>query len=286
MYCDSHVHIVGDVERYPQYPADRPYTTAPAALADLRRLGAARGIERFVIVQPSFYESDNRLLLETLVALGERGRGVAVVDTDASREQLADAAGRGVRGLRLNLYSRPGNRTAPLAAIFGATAKAARRFDGHVEVIAPLTMIRESEELMRRAEVPVVIDHYGLYGDATPTSAAGRVLLALLALPHVWIKLSAPYRNSRDPLAVTPDRAWLAAILGAAATRCIWGSDWPHTPLKEQQTGNAIPLAYRPLRYEDIVDSFLRALPSAELAERIMEANPARLYGFPDIGQG
>jgi len=254
MYCDSHVHIVGDVERYPQYPADRPYTAAPAALADLRRLGAARGIERFVIVQPSFYESDNRLLLEMLAALGERGCGVAVVDTDASREQLADAAGRGVRGLRLNLYSRPGNRTAPLAAIFGATAKAARRFDGHVEVIAPLTMIRESEELLRRAEVPVVIDHYGLYGDATPTGAAGR--------------------------------AWLAAILGAGATRCIWGSDWPHTPLKEQQTGNAIPLAYRPLRYEDIVDSFLRALPSAELAERIMEANPAQLYGFPDIGQG
>jgi predicted TIM-barrel fold metal-dependent hydrolase len=282
MYCDSHVHIVGDVARYPQYPADRPYTAAPAALADLRRLGAARGIERFVIVQPSFYESDNRLLLETLAALGENGRGVAVVDTDASREQLADAARRGVRGLRLNLYSRPGDSAAPLATVFGATAEAARRFDGHVEVIAPLTMILANAQLLRGAAVPVVIDHYGLYGDTAPTSAAGRDLLALLALPHVWIKLSAPYRNGGGPLNMTPDAAWLAAILEAAAARCVWGSDWPHTPPQEQQTGNAIPLPYRPLRYGDIVDGFLRALPSAELAERIMEANPARLYGFAD----
>jgi hypothetical protein len=58
--------------------------------------------------------------------------------------------------------------------------------------------------------------------------------------------------------------------------------DWPHTPTKEQQTRNAIPVAYRPLRYEDVVDGFLGALPSPALAEPIMAANPGRLYGFPD----
>jgi YVTN family beta-propeller protein len=41
---------------------------------------ATRQIDRFVIVQPSFYGADNTMLLESLDALGGRGRGVAVVD--------------------------------------------------------------------------------------------------------------------------------------------------------------------------------------------------------------
>ncbi len=40
-----------------------------------------------------------------------------------------------------------------------------------------------------------------------------RRLLELLRLPHVWMKLSAPYRVSTDPLATRPDRRWLDAIL-------------------------------------------------------------------------
>lgn len=282
MYCDCHVHVVGDVARYPQYPDDRPYTALPAALSDLQRLGAASGVEGFVVVQPSFYASDNRLLLATLATLGPRGRGVAVVDTDASADQLADLGRFGVRGLRVNLYSRPDEAPRRLDDVFGATAAAARRFDGHVELIAPLAMLRDGADVLRRSALPVVIDHYGLYGDAVPTAAAGRDLLALLALPHVWIKLSAPYRNGGGFVNITPDAAWLAAILGVAVERCVWGSDWPHTPPQEQQTGSAVPLPYRPLHYDRLVDGFLRALPSAEFAGRIMEANPARLYGFAD----
>jgi predicted TIM-barrel fold metal-dependent hydrolase len=54
-------------------------------------------------------------------------------------------------------------------------------------------------------------------------------------LPHVWIKLSAPYRVSANQLATRPDPAWLAALLAVAPDRCVWGSDWPHTPPHDQQ---------------------------------------------------
>jgi hypothetical protein len=38
--------------------------------------------------------------------------------------------------------------------------------------------------------------------------------------------------------------------------------DWPHTPpANEQQTRNATPLFYRPLRYDDVVGGFLGPLP-------------------------
>ena len=194
MYCDSHVHIVGDPARYKQAP-DRPYTAGIADFAVLQRLAARRGIVRFVIVQPSFYLTDNTLLLESLDALGGQGRGVAVLDPeDAPPELVADYHARGVRGLRINLYTLPGGKPPPLASVFAANAALARGQGWHVEVIVPLALLLGASDDLARSPVPVVIDHYGLYAGFTPDDAGGRGLLALLGLPHVWVKLSAPYR--------------------------------------------------------------------------------------------
>ena len=83
MRCDSHVHVVGPTDRYPQSPS-RTYLAEPAPLTKLRELGARREIDRFVIVQPSFYGDDNTALLESLDALDGRGRGVAVMASSAT----------------------------------------------------------------------------------------------------------------------------------------------------------------------------------------------------------
>ena len=84
--------------------------------------------------------------------------------------------------------------------------------DWHVQVIAPLPVLLANAAVLAKAPVPVVIDHYGLYGDTRPDSADGSRLLDLVALPHVWMKLSAPYRHDRGPLNTKPDREWLAAL--------------------------------------------------------------------------
>jgi len=285
MRCDCHVHIAGDIGRYPQVPT-RPYLAAPAPLADLRRLASARGITRFVIVQASFYGADNALLLESLDALEGRGRGVAVVDpATTSRQALSELHRRGVRGLRVNLYSRQvGRGFAPLADAFAAQAALAREMGWHVEVIAALPMVLENADLLASAAVPVVLDHYGLVGGVRPESGEGRRFLQLLRRGPLWIKLSAPYRLSGAPLDTRPPAEWLAALLDAAGDRCVWGSDWPHTPLPEQHRGADIPAAYRDIGYSDLVDYFLAALPAGAVAERILVRNPARLYDFPGAG--
>src|SRR5262245_23137412 len=136
-------------------------------------------------------------------------------------------------------------------------------------------MLSENSKLLENSPVPVVIDHYGVHGTASPAQSESQDLLRLLSMPHVWIKLSAPYRVSSDPLATKPDPAWLAAILATAADRCVWGSDWPHTPPHEEQFGSAVPGAYRNLRYETVVDNFMTAIGSSELAERILKADEA-----------
>jgi predicted TIM-barrel fold metal-dependent hydrolase len=280
MRCDSHVHIIGPLAQYPQHQA-RAYLAGIAELGTLRRLGKTRNIERFVIVQPSFYGSDNTLLLEGLDALGELGRGVAVVDANHSDTAvLEDWERRGVRGLRVNLYSALGT-PKPFDSEFSAMVKIAQPLGWHVEVIAPLRVVIDQAALIAQSPAPVVIDHYGVYGEATPNGAEGRQLLALLEQPHVWMKLSAPYRVGNDSLATRPDRPWLKAILDRAGNRCVWGSDWPHTPPHEEQEGGDIEAPYRKISYTALVDDFLAALGDSDLATSIMENNPARLYGYP-----
>jgi predicted TIM-barrel fold metal-dependent hydrolase len=281
MRCDSHVHIVGPIARYPQVP-ERTYLAGVASVETLKRFGAKHGITRFVIVQPSFYGADNSATLDALDELGGQGRGVAVIDPGKTPpETLAAFHQRGVRGLRVNLYSAitpPGGAT--LEAAFAATAEAAHMMGWHVQVIAPLPVLLANVALLESSPVPVVVDHYGVYGDKRPGDADGRRLLALVALPHVWMKLSAPYRHDRGPLNTKPDREWLAALIAAAPDRCVWGSDWPHPPPHEQQKGAYLEAPYRPLSYDMLLDEFLAALPSSSLADRIMRDNPARLYQF------
>ena len=150
----------------------------------------------------------------------------------------------------------------------------------HLQVIAPLPMLLANAGIFADAAAPVVIDHYGLHGTARPDSEDGRRLLDLVRRPHVWIKLSAPYRLADGPLSTRPDRAWLAALLAAAPERCVWGSDWPHPPPHEEQSGAATVAPYRNLSYDRLVDDFIAALPSPEFADRVMRDNAALLYGF------
>jgi predicted TIM-barrel fold metal-dependent hydrolase len=281
MRCDSHVHIIGPADTYTQSPT-RTYLAEVATLERLCALGATRQIDSFVIVQPSFYGTDNTVLLEGRDALAGRGRGVAVVDpATIAKATLANYAARGVCGLRLNLYSPMGPvDRARTAATFAAMVDLAGAMNWHVEVIAPIEILAQQIDLLGQAAVPLVIDHYGVFGDHAPASDAGRQLLGLLRHSNVWMKLSAPYRVSDNPLDTKPNRDWLAAILDVAKERCVWGSDWPHTPAHAAQRGAAIAIAHRPISYQQLVDDFVAALASVELNEMIMRDNPARLYGF------
>src|SRR5262249_52889760 len=183
MRCDCHIHIVGPIGRHPQIPT-RTYQAAEAPLAALMARGAARGITRFVVVQPSFYGSDNTLLLESLDALAGNGRGVAVIDPATPEELLANFARRGVRGLRLNLYSTGGGRELfQIDGLLTPLADIAASMGWHVEVIAGIDVLLGVADLFARARVPVVIDHYGLYGSTTTRSEHGRALLDLFRLP-------------------------------------------------------------------------------------------------------
>jgi predicted TIM-barrel fold metal-dependent hydrolase len=284
--CDCHLHVFGPRDRYPQLDT-RAYTAGVASLDSLQRHANPVGITRFVIVQASVNGLDNSCLLDTLDSLDGQGRGVVVVDPRAvTPSALDDMHARGVRGLRVNLYSdyKSGGPERPLLQRrFEALADIAP--DGwHVEVIAPLRVLVDAAPTLAGSRVPVVIDHYGLPGGDTPQSSHGRALLDLLRQPHVWMKLSGPYRATEgpgsDPLSTTPPAAWLKAFVETAPDRLVWGSDWPHTPPHEHSTAGDAADPFRPIDYGRMFGDFLMAVSEPRTLAAIVGANPARLYGF------
>jgi len=280
--CDCHVHIVGPSSQYPQV-ADRSYTADLALIETLRGLGRPMGVTRFVLVQPSFYGTDNSCVLDTLDGLEWNGRGVVVVDPLAfTSKQIEEYGRRGVCGVRVNFYSKFN----PLAS--AGVGEVLRRFIAilpragwHIEIIANLETVIDAEAAIRSSTLPIILDHYGVPGSATPESALGLRLLDLLRLPHMWMKVSAPYRvGAADPTATVPPADWLAALTATAPDRCVWGSDWPHPPSRGDQKDKNATLPYRNIDYRRLLSDFLQALPDPALAERILVSNPARLYGF------
>lgn len=272
---------MGAFSKFPQI-ASRSYTAGVAPLDSLRALAKPAGVSRFVVVQPSFYGTDNSCLLEALSALGGNGRGVAMIDPAVATADLLDQYARlGVRGLRVNLYSKSLVRgSEPIEDLLRAAIESVPSAGWHVEIIAPASTLFSAARVIERSAIPIVIDHYGLPDNFVPQSAEGQRLLELVRLPHVWVKLSAPYRVGGDSLATKPPADWLIAFAHAAPDRCVWGSDWPHTPLSRDQQGAASAVPYRKIDYSRLFRDFIRALGDATASERILVTNPARLYGF------
>jgi predicted TIM-barrel fold metal-dependent hydrolase len=210
-----------------------------------------------------------------------------MLDPDAATpELLRDYARRGVRGLRVNLYSKSlANDRGRISDLVTAAIKSVSRNESpagwHVEIVAPLPTLLSAAREIADSKAPVVIDHYGLPAELAPESREGCSLLDLIALPHVWVKLAAPYRIGADPLATKPPANWLKTLARKAPQRCVWGSDWPHTPLDHDQRGAAISVPYRKIDYASLFTGFIDGVADSSLAESILVTNPARLYGFP-----
>jgi 2-pyrone-4,6-dicarboxylate lactonase len=264
--CDSHVHVFESAARYRS--VDTPHYTLPDGnLEKLQRMTEVLGLQRFVIVQPSYYGTDNSCMLDALVAAGRRARGVAMVGDDVTDEELNAMHGRGVRALRLDLFLRSGWPTADIITYIEHNVRRTRAIGWHVQFYTPGWVVRDLLPFLAGLDATFVIDHMGymLESDGLTNADFDRLLDAIRG-GRGWIKLSAPYRLAKDgnferlqPMA--------RAIIEAAPDRVIWGSDWPHIPEGGKDTGALLNL---------LADW----APGAEARRRILVGNPAQLFGF------
>jgi predicted TIM-barrel fold metal-dependent hydrolase len=288
--CDCHTHIFGPVEKFP-FSGKRLYTPGDASIADLEALHRALYIDRVVIVHPSPYGSDNSCTVDAVRKMGNRARGVAVIDVTTTDQELTDMHAAGIRGVRVNLESYGESDPAIAGRQLLQAAERVAPLGWHVQTFTNLSIIaalRDTilalpttlslRDTILALPTTLVVDHFGRPKAALGTDQPGFAeLLALLRSGKVYVKISAPYRISQQTH--YPDAAPIArAMIDANQDRVVWGTDWPHPAGLRRD-----PAAIEPFRPEDNGEALNRLATwtknRAEL-HKILVDNPARLYQF------
>lgn len=279
--CDCHVHIIGDPAQFP-FVADRVYTPPPATTEMLTDLHRALKIDRVVLVQPSFYGTDNACMLDALRRVGSRARGVAVLDKATSGSVLDEMKIAGVRGVRINLETSGQTDVAAAKAIVEGTVAQVAPLGWHIQIYTRPSVIVALADTLAALPVPLVFDHFGgLKAMLGPTQPGYDVVIGLVKSGHAYAKISAAYRLSDKP----PDYADITpiaqALVAANSDRVVWGSDWPHTNPARRPVTEITP----PANVDDglLLDQLVKWVPDAAIRRKILVDNPERLYDFPVV---
>lgn len=268
--CDAHCHVFGPGILFP-YSAARKYTPEDAPKEQLVTLHKKLGVERSVLVQASCHGTDNRAMLDALNHSKGRYRGVAVIDEGFTQADLLNLHTAGVRGIRFNFlsrlvevkpreyYLRLAERIAPLG--------------WHVVVYFEAGEFAKISDLLWELPLPLVIDHMGrpdvsqsLTGDHFQ-----QICGLLTRQPENCIKVScierltkigAPYRD------VIPFAKYLVERF---PDQVLWGTDWPHPNMAPDTPDDVL-----------LVDAIPLMAIDQKLQNKLLVANPHRLYGFDD----
>lgn len=276
---DCHMHIFD--ARYPLSPR-RTYTPAPAPIEQYRKVADALRLTRAVVVQPSAYGTDNACTLDAVERIGASARAVVGLDPNVSDAELDQMHKRGARGVRLNPASNGVRDVDTIASGVLATARRIERLGWHLQIFTDIALIAQLAGVLRTLPVPVVIDHMGLAMAAEGPSQRGlSALCELIAGGRAWVKLSGAYRISSQEPGFADASAIMRALISANASRCVWGTDWPHTGAHAHtQSAEAPPVTYRPLDAAALLEQLMSCAGERSVVEKILVENPAHLYGF------
>jgi len=220
------------------------------------------GIARGVLVQPSFYGTDNSLMLECLAADPTRLRGVAVLAPETTDQDLETLDRGGVVGVRFNLIgSGPGLLKEP------AQRQLLRRVQAlgwHVEVQAEGADWPSVLRALEDHDGPIVVDHFGRPNPALGAACEGfQAILREGSGGRIYVKLSAPYRCGG--VDVQPYTEALMRHLGPR--RLLWGSDWPWTQFENGPSYGALAAM---------------AAPGIQPFSQLLAPTAANLFRFAD----
>jgi predicted TIM-barrel fold metal-dependent hydrolase len=262
--CDAHCHVFGPGDVFP-YAPDRRYTPDDAPKETLAALHEFLGVTRAVIVQASCHGADNRAMLDALAWAPDRLRGVAIADARSSSQDFQLMHAAGVRGVRFNFVKHLGG--APDMDVFWSVLRKVKSLGWHLVLHMDAIDIDALTPMIRKLEMPFVIDHMGRVESAKGVEQpAFKALLELVRMDNCWIKVSGSERISFPPYdAAVP---FARALIETAPDRCLWGTDFPH-PNPTHEADEA-----------DLVDLIPQFVPDAVLQKKLLVDNPARLYEF------
>lgn len=223
---DTHVHVFD--ASAPLQPGHYQPTHHP--LSVIEALAQAHGVGHLVLVQPSVYGTDNRVMCAALSQEPGRHRGVAVVDASVTDAELDHMHAVGVRGVRFNLVSPVGNQATDLLPL----APRLEKRGWHVQWYANPSDLPAIARVHKETRLVCVLDHLaGMHAALSEVDSAWDELTHLAEL-GTWVKLSGWYRlRANAPYSeLIPNIRRVSALFDG---HLVWGSDWPHTAFKPQE---------------------------------------------------
>ncbi len=268
--CDSHVHVIGPLERFPVGPQHNALPE-DGTKEDLFALHRRYGIARCVIVQSAVHGRDNSVTEDAIRAGGGRYIGVALVAPDVADAELARLAAAGFRGVRFSFmrHLAPG---APADAVVALTPRLAA-VGMHLQVHFEADLVHELGAVFARSAVPVVIDHMARVDARLGVKHEHfQGLVKLLGNPLFHVKVSGIDRvDAHAP----PDARYAHGVVLARhlverfPEQCVWGSDWPH-PNHTHMPDDGV-----------LFDALDAITPDRRHLEQVLVQNPQALYRFP-----
>jgi 2-pyrone-4,6-dicarboxylate lactonase len=272
--CDCQFHIYEDPAKYPP-KKNALYDPPDGTFGDMRGVLRAMGFQRGVIVYPMPYDTDHRLLIDTLQAVEdpENIRAIGIIKNHVSDAELETLDSLGVCGARFNIgkYYNEG----PSENDILRSVDRARELGWHMRLhIAGPHILEFADMLESIKDITIVVDHMGHVDFAEGLEApTPRWILDRIRNHGWWLMLSNGARLSGM------DEDWDDAVpfgqayVEAAPDRLIWGSDWPHVRWRKPRMPNDAELVELFYRYVD---------HDPALIKKILVDNPARLHGFAD----
>jgi len=259
---DSHAHVMR--RGLPLAPDRHSEPKRDCAVEDYLAVLDAHGMSHGLLTAPSFYGTDNTLLLDALDHAAGRLRGTVIVAPDIHRAALEAMGQRGAVGIRLNWFRRA-SLPDPTSAEYRRLFATVRDLGWHVEIYIEGPKLAALLPQIRDTGTNVVVDHFGGPDPARGVACAGfqRVLEGVRA-GDTFVKLSASYRQGGVDC-----QPYVDALLDAGGPqRLVWASDWPFLSHEDHVT------------YEDCVNDLNTWVPDTATRHVILAETPAKLFGF------
>jgi predicted TIM-barrel fold metal-dependent hydrolase len=277
--CDCHVHVIGPYSQYPMV-SDRVYTPPECGLEKLQSYLQQHKLSRVVLIQPSFYGTDNTYQLLVAQEMGDRARAVIVIDQATSDQELANMVSMGAQGVRMNLSTGGIDDPEIAGQQLIRLAERIKDFGLHIQIYSTPQIFASIAKTIYSLAVPVVFDHFASVMAAGFKSLPELpIILDLLRSGNIYIKLSGIYRISDAAPNYSEVKELAQLYADTNSDRILWASDWPHT-----NTIAGIPATqvtpYRIVDDHKVLQLLAEWIPNPQDRIKALVTNAEHLYRF------